>query len=161
MDHGHPCGTESTSVSLYSTEITRYHSWFLEFKLGWTPFCMAMMDSLYLMWMWLPIYAKNSLLDCQCLLTVETPAAGVLRNFGPVRCISPYEVFIMYVSLTALRFMSYLLIIGQPIRQFPNTMPPNLTPFKDLAHVRKQYGTSPFTVSAEYTGNYNALCSLS
>ena len=33
IDHGHPCRMEFTLVSLYSTEITRYHSWFLEYKL--------------------------------------------------------------------------------------------------------------------------------
>ena len=33
LDHGHPCGTEFTLVSLYSTEITCYRSWFLEYNL--------------------------------------------------------------------------------------------------------------------------------
>ena len=33
IDHGCPCGMELTLVSLYSTEITCYHSWFLEYKL--------------------------------------------------------------------------------------------------------------------------------
>ena len=33
FDHRRPCGKEFTLVSLYSTEIARYHSWFLEYKL--------------------------------------------------------------------------------------------------------------------------------
>ena len=33
--HGCLCGTEFTLVSLYSTEIIRYRSWFLEYKLTW------------------------------------------------------------------------------------------------------------------------------
>ena len=33
IDHGRTCGTEFTLMSLYSTEITSYHSWFLERKL--------------------------------------------------------------------------------------------------------------------------------
>ena len=33
IDHGRPCGTEFTLVSLYSTEISHYRSWFLEYKL--------------------------------------------------------------------------------------------------------------------------------
>ena len=35
IDHGHPSGTEFVFVSLYSTEITRYRSSFLEYKLTW------------------------------------------------------------------------------------------------------------------------------
>ena len=33
IDHGCPCKMESTLVSLYSSEITCYCSWFLEYKL--------------------------------------------------------------------------------------------------------------------------------
>ena len=33
IDHRPLCGTEFTLVSLYSTEITRYHLWYLEYKL--------------------------------------------------------------------------------------------------------------------------------
>ena len=33
IDHGCPCGKEFTLVSLYFTEITRYRSWFLKYKL--------------------------------------------------------------------------------------------------------------------------------
>ena len=35
IDHGRPSETELTLVRLYSTEITRYRSWFLEYKLTW------------------------------------------------------------------------------------------------------------------------------
>ena len=34
INHGRRCGTELTLVSLYSTELTRYSSWFLEYKLA-------------------------------------------------------------------------------------------------------------------------------
>ena len=37
IDHGCLCGTEFTLMSLYSTEITRYTSWFLEYKLTLFP----------------------------------------------------------------------------------------------------------------------------
>ena len=33
IDHGRPCRTEFTLVSLYFTEITRYCLWFLEYRL--------------------------------------------------------------------------------------------------------------------------------
>ena len=35
IDHERLCETEFTLVSLYSTEITRYRSWFLEYKRTW------------------------------------------------------------------------------------------------------------------------------
>ena len=49
MDHGCPCRTEFTLVSLYSSEITSDSSWFLEYKLTWGNSVRArapMMDSL-------------------------------------------------------------------------------------------------------------------
>ena len=47
---GASAGTEFTIVSLYSTEITRYRSWFLEYKLtrvNSVPACAPTMDSWY------------------------------------------------------------------------------------------------------------------
>ena len=41
INHGHPCGMEFTLMSLYSTEITQYCSWFLEYKLTRVNSCSA------------------------------------------------------------------------------------------------------------------------
>ena len=49
IDHEYPCGMEFTLVCLYSTEITRYGSWFLQYKLTRANSVAArapMMDSL-------------------------------------------------------------------------------------------------------------------
>ena len=49
IDHGRPWGTQFTLVSLYSAQITRYRSWFLEYKFTRvnSPFHIGLSTSMY------------------------------------------------------------------------------------------------------------------
>ena len=46
IDHGHPCRTQFTLMSLYSTEITITHDFWNTNSLGWTPLCIGTLDGL-------------------------------------------------------------------------------------------------------------------
>ena len=89
INHGHPCGMEFTFVSLYSTEINRYRSLFLEYKPTWVnsvlherPWCIFYIQHSQCYWCQWPCNTMIKGIRSPNILTYFwiTPVAEVLND---------------------------------------------------------------------------------
>ena len=118
IDHGRPCGTEFILVSLYSTEITQYHLWFLECKLTQIDF----VPQGHTWWILYILTSQGSFCRCKrdcngrntnvfIITSGVSITANILSTHIPISC-QPALSFLTYVYFKIWLWKSKVKVMG-------------------------------------------------